>query len=107
MRDTITLGEMKACCEEMTAKYGTDHCCEHCEYAEMGCCNPPDDWQLEAGCVQPNWEAMFHEAEKHCHDLCMKAEANHARAERLAEENLKLRTVVSAVETMIGRKFDV
>lgn len=109
MRDDITLGEVKARCTELTAKYG-EACCNNCEYGELGCCDPPDQWQVEAGkerCAQPNWEEMFHQSEKSCQQMYMKLEDMSRKADDLYRENLRLRTIVSTVETMIGRKFDV
>lgn len=108
MRDNITLGEMKACCVKMVAEYG-DACCENCEYADMGCCNPPDTWELEPGVCEsrPNWEEMYG---KVCEDnrlMHMKAEDSYARAKALEGENLKLRTIVGTLETLLGRKFEV
>ena len=46
MNPNTTLGEVKARCAELTAKYGDD-CCNHCEYSELGCCDPPDTWNLD------------------------------------------------------------
>lgn len=106
MTDTTTLGEVKRACTEATGKYG-DLCCEHCEFGELGCCDPPDQWQFEPGLAQPNWEAMFHQSEKSCQQMYMKLEEMSRKADDLYRENLLLRTVVSTVETMIGRKFDV
>lgn len=106
MTDTTTLGEVKRRCEELTAKHGED-CCNHCEFMGCGCQSSPDRWQLEAGCVQPNWEGMFHTSEETCRQMYMKMEDAHRRADRADEEIRRLRLVVSTVETMIGRKFDV
>lgn len=108
MRDDITLGEVKARCKEATEKHG-DKCCEHCDFGELGCCDAPEYWNVEPGCckAQPNWEEMFHQSEKHRLELCMKLEDTTGKAEALFAENRRLRTIVSTVETMIGRKFDV
>lgn len=107
MTDTTTLGEVKARCAELTAKYGNEECCRHCEFGELGCCDAPDRWDLKAGCVQPNWEAMFHESEEACRKMYMKMEDAQQRADRADEEIRRLRLIVSTVETMIGRKFEV
>lgn len=108
MRSDMTLGEVKERCAEMTGKYG-DNSCDHCDM-KFGCCEPPDAWKLEAQakmCAQPNWEEMFHKCSEECRLLHMKAEDSYAKANMLEAENRKLRTIVSVVETMIGRKFDV
>lgn len=81
IKDNVTLGEVKARCAELTGKYG-DQCCNHCEFGDIGCCDPPDAWKLE--------------------------ETNAAHPERDADDEIRrLRTIVGAVETMLGRKFDV
>lgn len=110
IKDNITLGEMKVYCSEMVGRYG-DQCCKHCEFAELGCCDAPDQWQLEetgkCSAAQPDWEELYNKAEEAGRRLYMKCEDAEARA-RVAElENLKLRTIVATVETMLGRKFDV
>lgn len=82
MRSDMTLGELKTYCAERVAKYGIDDCCDHCEFSELGCVDPPDHLELE--------------------------ETNAARPERDADDEIRrLRTIVGAVETMLGRKFDV
>lgn len=108
MRDNVTVGEVKARCKELTEQYG-DNCCRNCEFSEMGCCDSPDNWLLEAGCceAQPSWEEMFKQSEEACRQLYMKMEDAQRRADRADEEIRRLRLIVSTVETMIGRKFDV
>lgn len=106
MRDNMTLGEMKAHCAELNAKHG-EAACNHCEFCDNGCCDSPDTWQLKAGCVQPNWEEMFKKSEETCRQMYMKMEDAQRRADRADEEIRRLRLIVSTVETMIGRKFDV
>lgn len=106
MRDNMTLGEMKTHCEKLTAEHG-ESSCNHCEFDACGCCNTPESWKLEAGCAQPNWEEMYKASEESCRQMYMKMEDAHRRADRADEEIRRLRLVVSTVETMIGRKFDV
>ena len=108
MKDNITLGQVKARCAELTGKYGND-CCKHCEFSEISCCDSPDRWVLEeTGCTgQPNWEEMFHRSEEECAKLAHKAHDSYERAERSEAENRNLRIIVSVMETMLGRKFDV
>lgn len=109
MRSDMTLGEVKDRCAEMTGKYG-DSCCNHCDFGELGCCNPPDEWKLEelakAACAQPNWEEMYCKSEEACRQMYMKVEDAAQRAARAEDENRRLRTIVSVVETMLGRKFE-
>lgn len=57
--------------------------------------------------AQPDWEEMFHKSEETCRQMFMKCEDAETRADALARENIRLRLVLSAVETMLGRKFDV
>ena len=104
MKSTTTLAEVKDRCVEMTGKYG-DKCCDMCDM-QFGCCEPPDAWKLEETPSQPDWEEMYH---KVCEDnrlLHLKAEDSYAKAKMLEHENQKLRTIVNAVETMVGRKFE-
>ena len=89
MKDNITLGEMKARCLELNGKFG-DNCCDQCEYAEIGCCDPPDSWKLEKATEYANVYGV--------------PEEEYLRKE---EELKRLRTIVSTVETMLGRKFEV
>lgn len=105
MNANTTLGEVKAKCQEATEKHG-NCCCEHCDFGELGCCDAPEYWQVEPGEAQPNWEAMFHESEEACRKMYIRCEEAERRADRMAEEIGHLRTIVSTVETMIGRKFD-
>lgn len=107
MRDNITLGEVKARCMEMTDKYGEDDSCNHCEFAEMGCCLSPDDWKLEPGVCegQPNWKEMCLSYEEEHREMYAKLEEAKAKACAVEVENLRLRTIVGAIETLIGRKF--
>lgn len=106
MRSNITLGEVKAKCEEMTGKYG-DNCCKHCDFSEMGCCDSPDHWVVEPQpTAQPNWEKMYCESEEARRQMFMKYEDAARRADRADEEIRRLRTIVSVVETMLGRKFE-
>ena len=57
--------------------------------------------------AQPNWEEMFKKSEETCRQMYMKMEDALRRADRADEEIRRLRLIVSTVETMIGRKFDV
>lgn len=46
MNPNITLGEVKAHCAEMFEKY-KDECCDHCKFADLGCCDAPSDWKID------------------------------------------------------------
>ena len=101
-RADITLGEVKAHCAEQFREYG-DKCCEHCKFVNLGCCDAPTDWKVDAAecrTGQPNWEET-------CKELSADCEYEHNRANALEAENAKLRTIVHVVEAMLGRKFDV
>lgn len=104
----ITLGEVKAHCNEMFAKYA-DECCDHCDYTDMGCCDAPSDWKLDDtpndgekvcdGC-QTDWEEMYQIAYREREECRVHANAVEA-------ENAKLRTIVRTVEAMLGRRIDI
>ena len=105
MNSNITLGEVRDTCIQRTGKYG-DNCCRDCPYSDMGCCDAPDSWKLE---VVPHidWEKACHEAEEHVTKLLNELAERAEYARRVEEKNERLRTIVSVVETMIGRRFDV
>lgn len=109
-KDNVTLGQVKARCVELTSKHGSKSC-DNCEFAELCCCDPPDSWKLEetGKCctAQPNWEEMFNKAREEGAKMFEEREFLRAREQYLERENEKLRTIVSVVETMLGRKFDV
>lgn len=111
MRGDITLGEVKARCEELAGKYGDDRSCAHCEFEKLGCFDPPDRWNVDELhrelTAQNDWEAEFHKSEEACRQMYMKLEDANKRADRADEEIRRLRTIVGAVETMLGRKFEV
>lgn len=112
MKENMTLAELRDHCAKMCGEYGDNEACNRCEFGKYGCCDPPDGWKLEpqpdmkAACAQPNWEEMFHKSEETCRQMYMKMEDAERRADRADEEIRRLRTIVGAVETMIGRKFD-
>ena len=109
MSPDITLGEVKARCEEMFAKYG-DGCCDHCEYTNLGCCDAPESWNVDAAecrTGRPNWEEMFKASEEACRQMCMKLESAEKEIDFLAAENERQRIMINTIETMIGREFDV
>lgn len=95
MRPDITLGEVKAHCAEMDKKYGHE-CCDHCKYADLGCCDAPMDWALDD---TPNDGEKERAGQTYQELLAQKC--------FLEVENMRYRTITKAMEFALGRKLDL
>lgn len=103
MNGDMTVAELKAHCMKQSEKYSGEDDCIKCDFKDLGCCSPPDTWNVSEPPARPNWERMYHDFEARFREMRADYEM---KIDALHHENVKLRTIVGTVETILGRKFE-